>query len=66
MKYFFIDKIIQKLGRKNYKVDEKISTYNMLILISEKSIELIRGVFLKLFLKKSKGIIFDDVHTLLM
>jgi acetyltransferase-like isoleucine patch superfamily enzyme len=63
MKYVFLSKIIQKLGRNGYKVDEKISTYNMLILISEKSIEFIRGIFLKIFLKKSSGFTFLGKRT---
>ncbi|GHT69037.1 hypothetical protein AGMMS50239_35170 [Bacteroidia bacterium] len=63
MKFSFLDKIIQKLGRDKYHIDEKISFYNMTIIIFEKLFEVIRGCFLKLFMQKSKGIIFLGTRT---
>ena len=53
-----LNKIIHFLGRKNYSIDAKISSYNMLIILLEKLIQLFRGFFLKIFLKKSNGFVF--------
>jgi acetyltransferase-like isoleucine patch superfamily enzyme len=58
MNFDFINKIIRSLGRKEYYVDEKISIYNMIIIVCEKLVELFRGCFLKLRLKKSSGFVF--------
>jgi len=58
MKFKPINKIIQKLGRENYHIDENISFFNMTIILCEKFAELFRGCFLKLYLKKSNGFIF--------
>lgn len=53
-----INKIIRKLGRSSYKLDENISKYELFLILNDKFIKLIRGFCLKIFLKKSKGILF--------
>ena len=53
-----INWIIQKLGRKNYLVDDHISTYSLLVIVISKFFQLLRGFWLKLFLKRSTGLIF--------
>jgi acetyltransferase-like isoleucine patch superfamily enzyme len=55
--------LIEKLGKKEYKIDKKITYYEMLIIAFDKSICALRGVFLKIWLKKSKGIIFLGRRT---
>ena len=53
-----INKIIQKLGRENYQLDESISTYSLIIIVSSRFCQVLRGTWLKLFLKQSSGLIF--------
>lgn len=53
-----INRMIRKLGRENYTVDPAIGTGNLLIILRGKLCQAIRGLFLKPFLKSSKGIIF--------
>ena len=54
----FIDCLIQKLGKKDYHIDENISSYDLFLIIKMRFIQVIRGIFLKLKLKSSKGLIF--------
>lgn len=53
-----INSVIDKLGRKGYQIDTEISTYNLVLMICVKIFEIIRGLILKIFLKKSSGIVF--------
>ena len=53
-----INKIIHFLGRTNYKIDSNITFFNISIIIFEKLTQLTRGLFLKLFFKKSNGYTF--------
>ena len=53
-----INKLIQLLGRKGYKIDGSLSYYDLGIISITKLIQLIRGLFYKPFLKKSEGFIF--------
>ncbi len=54
----FLNRLIHRLGREGYEIDNNIGLYNLFLVLFEKFIQLIRGFFLKLFLNKSKGIIF--------
>lgn len=63
MKFNLINTVIAKLGRAGYEVDDQISFYSMLIIIYSKLIQIIRGLLLKVFLKKSSGIIFLGKRT---
>lgn len=53
-----INKLIHFLGRTNYKIDSNLSYYSITIVIFEKFIQFLRGLLLKLFFKKSNGILF--------
>lgn len=53
-----INKLIGKLGKKNYLIDSNLSNYDILILVFDKFICLLRGYYLKIWLKKSEGLIF--------
>jgi len=53
-----LDKVINNLGRKDYKIDQRISKIEVFLILFDKLIQLSRGQFLKLFLKKSDGLIF--------
>jgi acetyltransferase-like isoleucine patch superfamily enzyme len=50
--------IIQKLGRKNYKIDPEITKIDLIIIVRTKIFQVLRGLFLKLYLKSSSGLIF--------
>jgi acetyltransferase-like isoleucine patch superfamily enzyme len=52
-----ISKLIQKLGRSEYKVDDKLSNLDISIFLFQKAIQFIRGLCLKFLLKDSKGLI---------
>lgn len=53
-----INRIIQKLGRENYQIDAQLSTYNLLVILVSKSIQLLRGLLLKITIGHSTGLIF--------
>jgi acetyltransferase-like isoleucine patch superfamily enzyme len=53
-----IDKIAQKLGRENYHVDKKITSYDLLVILFRRGVSALRGCFFKIFLKHSEGIFF--------
>ncbi len=50
--------IIRKLGKDGYEVDKKLSKLDIVIILSGKFFSLIRGFYLKIFLKSSGGIMF--------
>jgi acetyltransferase-like isoleucine patch superfamily enzyme len=58
-----ITKIIHKLGKENYQLDDSLGTTDLLIIIWERVFCVLRGIILKLFLKKSTGIIFLGKRT---
>jgi acetyltransferase-like isoleucine patch superfamily enzyme len=53
-----INKLIQKLGRAGYKVDNNLSNFEIFLIMFEKGIQYLRGFPLKFTLKGSKGAIF--------
>lgn len=53
-----IDKLINRLGKRNYTVDNRISRYELFLLIFSKFIAMARGIFLKLRFKKAEGLVF--------
>lgn len=59
----FINKVIRKLGKTGYSVDKTMTGFDVIIIIRLRFWMLCRGLFLKLFLKKSKGIIFLGRRT---
>ncbi|MDD4646454.1 MAG: acyltransferase [Bacteroidales bacterium] len=58
-----INMLIRKLGRENYSVDTDLTTHDVLIVLRGKCAQMIRGWFLKPFLKHSDGIIFLGKRT---
>jgi acetyltransferase-like isoleucine patch superfamily enzyme len=61
-----IEKLIRKLKRDpNYKWDNPYSTRDLIIITAVRAVQLIRGLFLKPFLKKSSGFVFlgDNVKV---
>ena len=53
-----LNRIIHLLGKKDYKLDERLSVYDLFLIFWSKSIQIFRGLPFKLQLKKSKGLIF--------
>jgi acetyltransferase-like isoleucine patch superfamily enzyme len=53
-----INKIIQYLGKKDYKIDVSISKKELAIEVFSKLKFFLRGLILKIFVKESKGVIF--------
>lgn len=53
-----INRIIQKLGHPNYKVDSSITSFDLLGISCARIMQLIRGQYLRIFLKGSKGYLF--------
>ena len=58
-----INKIIHKLGRKNYTIDESLGNLGLMITLYEKIFQIFRGLFLKIFLRKSTGFVFLGRNT---
>jgi acetyltransferase-like isoleucine patch superfamily enzyme len=54
----FLNRVIQKLGRKNYKIDSSISKIDLIIILKTRFSQLIKGFFLKFYMKSSSGLIF--------
>mgnify|MGYP001338126213 CR=1 FL=1 len=54
--------IIRLLGREGYTVDAGMSSRDILIVVSEKLVQLLRGFWLKLWLRQSSGLVFLGRH----
>lgn len=57
------NKLIQSLGKDGYNLDEAISFIDLLIILFSKFGEFVRGLWLKLFLGKSRGVVFVGKHA---
>lgn len=53
-----VSRIITKIKKEPYHLDSNITSKDILIIIAEKGIQVIRGFWKGLFLKKRKGIVF--------
>jgi len=53
-----LNKIIRKLGKNDYKIDDSLSAHDIITIILSKTFSVIRGSFLRLSLKESNGIVF--------
>ena len=53
-----INKVITKIKKEPYEIDEAITFSTMIGIIVERSMMLTRGVFRKIFFKKSQGMLF--------
>ncbi|HET7002274.1 MAG TPA: acyltransferase [Puia sp.] len=58
----FLNYIINKLGKKGYKVDERLSNRDKFIILWDKFFSLARGFYHKLFFKHSTGLLFVGRH----
>jgi len=58
-----INKIIQKLGRSNYRIDSKMSKKEIFIILRYRFFQILRGFILKLKIKSSSGIIFKGKNV---
>ena len=58
-----INRIIQFLGRKDYVIDKEINIRDISIIICERMIQLVRGIFLKLIIGDSTGLIFKGKNV---
>lgn len=54
----FLNKLIGFLGKKNYQVDKNLGLRDILMIVTGRAFSLMRGLFLKVRLKKSEGMIF--------
>lgn len=52
-----VDKLIHKLGKNEYSVDDSLTKGELFVILKEKAIQLIRGLFYKVFIK-SNGLLF--------
>lgn len=53
-----INRLIRKLGKKNYSVDKHLSKLEVFIILSEKLICLFRGFYYRIFFYKCAGLLF--------
>lgn len=53
-----INKIIQKLGKENYSIDENVNFFDLIYIIWRKFTEFFRGLFIRILIKESNGILF--------
>ncbi len=53
-----VNKLIQRLGKDNYMIDISLSVGDLLIIITSKFAQAIRGITLKPMMKNSSGLIF--------
>lgn len=53
-----INKIIKLLGRENYIIDKRITFIELSIIVFVKICQVFRGVFYRIFLNKSEGLLF--------
>lgn len=58
-----LNKIIKSLGKKDYQIDSYVDSYSLLIITFDRSIQLLRGLFLKPFLRQSSGFLFVGRNT---
>jgi len=54
----YINKIIQHLGRVGYSIDNSIKSKDLVKILINRLLQVIRGLKLKIFLKNSNGLIF--------
>lgn len=53
-----LNRLIQKLGKENYEVDEALTSVDIIIVLRLRFAQMFRGMLLKFKLKSSNGIIF--------
>ncbi len=53
-----VSKLISKIKHREYIVDEKITDMDLMSILSDRTVMVLRGMIHKVFLKKSKGVLF--------
>ncbi len=53
-----LNKLIEKLGRTDYRLDDNITNIDLLIIVFIKGMQIFRGFYYKLFFKNTKGLLF--------
>ncbi|RZK26809.1 MAG: acyltransferase [Flavobacterium sp.] len=53
-----INNVIRKLGKSDYSIDKEITKKEIAIIVIEKFTSLIRGYYMRLWVKSSKGLLF--------
>jgi len=57
-----LNTVVHNLGRPHYRIDESIGLRSLTILVAEKATQALRGCYVKMFLRRSNGIIFVGKH----
>ncbi len=52
-----LNKIIQRLGKENYEVDPTISSHDIAVILWDKTLALVRGLWIRIWLQKSDGVL---------
>ncbi len=58
-----VNMLIQRMGKTGYQLDEDIRSISLLIILLDRGCQAIRGLFLKLFLRSSSGLVFLGKNT---
>ena len=58
-----LSRLMLILGRPNYSIDKSITKFDLFLILIEKAIQIIRGLFYKLILHESAGLIFVGKRT---
>jgi len=58
----FLNKIIHRLGKENYTIDPNLTNRDLIIFSIEKFFQVLRGFWIKLFVKNSQGLLFVGKH----
>lgn len=58
-----INRRIQKLGRQNYSIDNSLTAVDVMFIIFGKFVPLVRGLFYRIIVRKSSGILFIGRRT---
>lgn len=53
-----VNKIIEKLGRSDYHLDDNIKNFDLLLILCIKGMQVFRGFYYKLFFKQVNGLFF--------
>jgi len=61
-----IEKIIIRLGRKDYQIDKRISFIDLCLVIKKRFFQLVRGSFIKMFFKSADGFVFIGKNSNIM
>lgn len=61
-----ISLIFRRLGKEDYVPDNRLSNRDLISILRRKGFDLLRGFWVRLFLKRSAGLVFVGAHCTLM